>query len=84
MLKVETAGLISVNVLMKGSFALVKVWTRSLVHRRTHRKPAVNIRTAQKMDALCEYFHSFFWSTIVPELTGFSLGLGWLRIDKNS
>jgi hypothetical protein len=56
MLKVETAGLNCVNVLVE-SFALDGVWTMSLVHSKTHRNPAVKSRTAVKIDRLCEYCH---------------------------
>jgi len=58
MLKVETAGLNWLNVLVAGPVALVSVWTRLLVQSSVHRKPAVKSRTAKRMDALCEYCHS--------------------------
>jgi hypothetical protein len=38
------------------------------VHKRTHRKPAVKRRTAVKIDALCEYRHSFLWLDDAPTM----------------
>ena len=55
MLNVDTAGLNCVSVT---SFTLDAVWTRSFVHKRVHRKPAVKRRTANKIAKLCEYCHN--------------------------
>jgi hypothetical protein len=52
MLKVETAGLNWVKVLVEAPPALVGVCTMSFVHNRTHKKPAVKRSTAVNMAAL--------------------------------
>lgn len=61
MSKVDTAGLIEVNVLEDRS-ALVGVFTSPFVHSRTHKNPAVKRSTAANIDALWEYCHSLFES----------------------
>jgi hypothetical protein len=82
MLKVDTAGLNWVKVLVDASAVLVGVWTMLLVHSRTHRKPAVKSSTAVKMAALCEYRHSLLWPNDEPAIV---LGLDdLLRIYNGS
>lgn len=82
MLKVETAGLNCVKVLVEAPPALVGVCTMSLVHRRTHKKPAVNRRTAVKMAALWEYRHSFLRPTERPTMT-LDFARGFVEFDQH-
>jgi hypothetical protein len=69
-----------VKVLVEASAVLEGVCTMLFVHNRTHRKPAVKRSTAVKIDALCEYRHSFLCLDDAPSMMYLG-GLYTLRED---